>query len=203
MSASGQDQDSAPTHHCRMTSDIPSRRGASPLTNSGLPPPDIARPGLTAVTDGFGLPLTTTPEAAAHYRVATLHLLGGDAGAVTSYVEAVRADSGFALGHVGVAVAGHSLGRDASVGLAAARIVSRRVTRRERQHVEVVSAALHGDLARTAALGLEHLAEFPADAVAFYALSAVAADLGDPTLCAEMGRLASNVPWAAGRHTEG
>jgi len=39
------------------------------------------------------------------------------------------------------------------------------VTRRERQHVEIVVTALRGDFQRARGLGSEHLREFPADAL--------------------------------------
>ena len=42
---------------------------------------------------------------------------------------------------------------------------SRRLTRGERHHLEIVTHALRGDLARASALAREHLSEYPDDAV--------------------------------------
>lgn len=41
--------------------------------------------------------------------------------------------------------------------------VAHPVTRRERQHIEVITLALSGDRDRAAVLGREHLREFPDD----------------------------------------
>ncbi len=42
---------------------------------------------------------------------------------------------------------------------------SRRLTRRERHHLEIVLLAARGDIARASALAREHLSDFPDDAV--------------------------------------
>lgn len=42
---------------------------------------------------------------------------------------------------------------------------SRRLTRRERHHLEIVMLAVQGDLARASALAREHLSDHPDDAV--------------------------------------
>ena len=45
------------------------------------------------------------------------------------------------------------------------------VTRRERQHIEIVVTALRGDRERARALGSEHLREFPADVLVAHIIS--------------------------------
>ena len=42
---------------------------------------------------------------------------------------------------------------------------SRQMTRRERQHIEVIRLVLSGERERAAVLGREHLLEFPDDVV--------------------------------------
>ena len=42
---------------------------------------------------------------------------------------------------------------------------SRRLTRGERHHLEIVMLALRGDIARASALAREHLSDYPDDAV--------------------------------------
>ena len=42
---------------------------------------------------------------------------------------------------------------------------SRRLTRRERHHLEIVMLAVRGDIARASALAREHLSDHPDDAV--------------------------------------
>jgi hypothetical protein len=54
---------------------------------------------------------------------------------------------------------------DVAEALAQARRCSRRLTRGERHHVEVVLLALRGEVASASALAREHLAEYPDDAV--------------------------------------
>jgi DNA-binding GntR family transcriptional regulator len=46
-----------------------------------------------------------------------------------------------------------------------ARQCSRRLTREERHHLEIVMLALRGDVASASALAREHLIDFPYDAV--------------------------------------
>ena len=45
-----------------------------------------------------------------------------------------------------------------------ARSCSRRLTRAERHHLEIVRLALQGDIARASALAREHLSDYPDDA---------------------------------------
>ena len=67
-------------------------------------------------------------------------------------------DPGFFLGRVGVAVGEAVAGR----GWVAVTATTR-LTRGERQHGEVVAAAIGGDPQRAADLRREHLLEYPGD----------------------------------------
>jgi DNA-binding GntR family transcriptional regulator len=149
-----------------------------------------------AMTDGFGLPLTTNAESAALYDLGTRQLLGGDSRALSSYRAALRADPQFALAHAGAAAVLHSTGGPFMQSVTAARRMTRRTTRRERQHVEIVAAALGGDARRALALCAEHLHEYPSDIVALHVVTNAVAAAGDETLRAELLALVAVViPW--------
>jgi len=119
-------------------------------------------------TDRYGLPLTTaSPVAAAHFQAGMDRLLSYGAGAEESFAAAVQADEGLALAHAGVAlvavVRGDAAAAREATGRARAHVAG--ATRRERQHVEAVSALIGGDTARGLALVDEHVEEFPRDAL--------------------------------------
>ncbi len=113
---------------------------------------------------------TTGPTAAeAHRRGASALASGRAREAAGAFRDAVDEDPCFALAHAGLAVALSELDDDerfeAADALERARRCSRRLSRGERHHVEVVVLALQGDVASASALALEHLTEFPDDAV--------------------------------------
>ncbi len=113
---------------------------------------------------------TTGPTAAAAHRRGTEELASGrPREAVTAFRDAVDEDPCFALAHAGLAVALSEMDDDERLevtdALDQARRCSRRLTRGERHHVEVVMLALRGDLASASALAREHLSEYPDDAV--------------------------------------
>jgi hypothetical protein len=122
------------------------------------------------------LPVTTGPAAAsAHDRAVALLVKGDVRAAVTAFRGAITEDPCFALGYAGLAVALSALAEedereDAVESLTQARRCSRRLSRRERHHVEVVVLALRGRTSRASALGREHLDEFPADTVVHFVL---------------------------------
>jgi len=128
------------------------------------------------------LPLSTGPAAeSAHDRAVALLVKGDVRAAVTAFRGAITEDPCFALGHAGLAVALSALTdeddrEDAVEALAQARRCSRRLSRRERHHVEVVLLALRGRTSRASALGREHLDEFPADTVVRFTLERWCAD---------------------------
>ena len=78
-----------------------------------------------------------------------------------------QADRGLAVAHVGLALLALVQGDAATArdAMARARETVDGATRRERQHVEAVSAFIGGESARGFALADEHVEEFPRDAV--------------------------------------
>jgi len=121
-----------------------------------------------AVTDRYGLALTTaSPVAAERFQQGMDALLSYGAGAEESFAAAVRADPEFALAHGGTALLALLQGDAATARAAAgrARETVDGATRRERQHVEALSALIAGETTRGLALVDEHVAEFPRDAL--------------------------------------
>ena len=122
------------------------------------------------------LTFSTGPTAAAAHDRAVPLLLSGDLeAAALAFRDAITEDPCFALGHAGLAVALSAAAdrddqEDAVEALASARRCSRRLSRHERHHVEVVLLALGHRTARASALGREHLDEFPGDSVVRFAL---------------------------------
>jgi tetratricopeptide (TPR) repeat protein len=121
-----------------------------------------------AIADRYGLPLTTaSPLAAARFQEGMDALLSYGAGADELFTAALRADDALAMAHAGLALVAVVQG-DAAAARAAtdrAREAVAGATRRERQHVETLSALVAGDTARGLALVDEHVAEFPRDAL--------------------------------------
>ena len=121
-----------------------------------------------AITDRYGLPVTTaSPVAAARFQEGMDRLLSYGAGAEECFAAAVQADEGLAVAHAGtalVAVAqGDAATARAAVGRARAAVTG--ATRRERQHVEALSALIGGETTRGLDLVDEHVKEFPRDAL--------------------------------------
>jgi len=118
-------------------------------------------------TDRYGLPVTTSsPAAAARFQDGMDRLLSYGAGAEQSFAAALQADEGLAVAHAGVALVALAQGDAATARAAAgrARESAAGATRRERQHVEALSALVAGETARGLALVDAHVAEFPRDA---------------------------------------
>jgi len=121
-----------------------------------------------AIADRYGLPITTSSSVAAErFQAGMDALLSYGAGAEEHFAAALRADDGLAVGHAGVALLAAVRG-DATTAQAAVEHARQTVggaTRRERQHVDAVSALLGGDTVRGLALVDEHVSEFPRDAL--------------------------------------
>src|SRR5689334_9554811 len=120
-----------------------------------------------AITDRYGLPITTDAAAAAHFQRGMDAVLSYGPGADEAFVEALKADEGMAVAHAGRALVAVVQG-DATTARSAierAREVVDGATRRERQHVEALRALIAGDTTRGLALVDEHVAEFPRDAL--------------------------------------
>lgn len=120
--------------------------------------------------DRYGLPLTTGSATAADAFVDGVdRILALQAGAQQSLAAAAAADEGFAMAHAAMAFDHDLEGRpeEAQAAIARARAHLGGANRRERQHVEVLSAALHGE-GRALELVDEHLEEFPRDALVLF-----------------------------------
>ncbi len=120
------------------------------------------------ITDRYGLPVTTAaPVAVERFQDGMDRLLSYGAGPEHSFDAALRIDDQLAVAHAGVALVALVQG-DAPAARAAAGRARETVagaTRRERQHVEALSALVAGETARGLALVDEHVAEFPRDAL--------------------------------------
>jgi tetratricopeptide (TPR) repeat protein len=121
-----------------------------------------------AITDRYGLPVTTaSPVAAARFQEGMDKLLSYGAGAEECFAAAVQADEGLAVAYAGVALVavaqGDAATARAAVGRARAAVAG--ATRRERQHVEALSAMVGGETTRGLDLVDTHVAEFPRDAM--------------------------------------
>jgi len=118
--------------------------------------------------DRYGLALTPSSPTEDHrFQEGMDRLLSFGAGAEAAFAAAIAADDGLAVAHAGSAlvavVQGDAAGARAAAGRARETVAG--ATRRERQHVEAVSALITGETARGLALVDEHVAEFPRDAL--------------------------------------
>ena len=119
-------------------------------------------------TDRYGLTITTSSaEAFEQLQEGVDHLLAYGPRAEDCFTAAIAADEGLALAHVGRALLAAVQGDVATARAATAR--ARETVpgagRRERRHVEAVSAFIAGETARGLELVDEHVAEFPRDAM--------------------------------------
>src|SRR3989442_5042162 len=121
-----------------------------------------------AITDRYELAVTTSSIVAAErFQDGMDRLLSYGAGAEECFAAALQADERLAVAHAGTALLALAQG-DAATGRAAAgraRDAVGGATRRERQHVEALSALIAGETTRGLALVDEHVAEFPRDAL--------------------------------------
>ncbi len=120
------------------------------------------------LTDRYGLALTTTsPVAAERFQDGMDRLLSYGAGAEECFAAALEADDHLAVAHAGTALLAVAQGDAATARAAAgrARETVGGATRRERQHVEALSALVGGETARGLDLVDEHVKEFPRDAL--------------------------------------
>jgi len=121
-----------------------------------------------APADRYGLPVSTSSAVAVErYQDGMDNLLAYGLDGERSFAEAVAADEGLALAHAGGALLAFMKGDGAAAktGIARAGDLVGGATRRERQHVEALSALMAGETARGLALVDEHLKEFPRDAL--------------------------------------
>lgn len=113
--------------------------------------------------DLYGLRLTTSSEAAAHYNDGLRSLLGVRRGAVEAVATSIAIDPTFALGHAALALMGHELGANVNLPARTASALrhAHRSTDRERSHVHAVVAHLQGASEPL----LAHLETYPRDAL--------------------------------------
>ena len=118
--------------------------------------------------DRYGLPLTTASDrAAASYRDGFDRMLSAWYGAGDAFDEAIAEDPDFALAHIARARV-HQLNMESAEArsrAAHARRLAAMVTRRERQHVEILAAAVEGQPKAALSGAEQHLDEFPRDAL--------------------------------------
>ena len=128
------------------------------------------------IADRYGLSLSTSSALAARAYVEGVdRFLAAHAAAGECFDQAVAADPGFALAHIGRARSLQLLGRGALAQAAAARAreLGAALDRRERQHVLALALATEGQGERALALIREHVAEFPRDVMALAAANGV------------------------------
>ena len=121
-----------------------------------------------AITDRYGLALTTSSTVAAErFQDGMDRLLAYGPGVEECFTSALQADDRLAVAHAGLALVAVANGDAATAQAAAgrARETVGGATRRERQHVEALSALVAGETARGLDLVAEHLADFPRDAL--------------------------------------
>jgi tetratricopeptide (TPR) repeat protein len=120
--------------------------------------------------DRYDLPLTTVSDpAAASYRDGVDRILSAWNGADHAFDRAISEDPDFALAHIARARV-HQLHMEigeARAKAAQARELATAASRRERQHVEILAAAVEGQPRVALVSAEQHLEEFPRDALVF------------------------------------
>jgi Tfp pilus assembly protein PilF len=118
--------------------------------------------------DRYGLPVTTASEtAAAAYREGLDRILSAWVGAAEPLEHAIAEDPGFALAYIARARV-HQIyaeAADARAKAAQARRLAANLTKRERQHIEIIATAIEGQSKAALAKAEQHLDEFPRDAL--------------------------------------
>lgn len=120
------------------------------------------------IRDRYGLAITTTsPKAAEHYVEGVDLLLEQCYGPEQQFQQAIEADEGFALAHAALSMMQMFRGAaaDAKASVARAQQLAGSASRRERQHVEAMSLFINGQGPKSLAIILDHLDEFPRDAL--------------------------------------
>ena len=142
------------------------RSQAAALAESLLGPPlePDRRPA-----DSYGLPLSTTTEAAVEWCTALDAVRRLQGGAEEALERAVDADPGFAMGHAALALVGYEWGVDVDVAAALTRAIDAAAVRadpRERSFVQTVARRVTGAREAGDAALLRHVTEHPRDALA-------------------------------------
>jgi tetratricopeptide (TPR) repeat protein len=119
--------------------------------------------------DAYGLPLSTTPAAAAAYDAALGRVLRVQSGAEGLVAEALAADDGFALGHAVRALLGAEWavdGIDVEASLASAERSAATADARERRFIEVAADRVRRPGPAANAALIAYLQSYPEDALA-------------------------------------
>jgi hypothetical protein len=118
--------------------------------------------------DRYGLPLTTVSDsAAASYCDGVDRILSAWRGAGDAFDKAITEDPAFALAHIARARV-HQMNMEATEARAKAahaRQLAATATQRERQHIEIMAAAIEGQPSVALTGAEQHLDEFPRDAL--------------------------------------
>ena len=120
--------------------------------------------------DRYGNELSTTSTAARDAYVRGVDsLMSATAGTDTAFADAVAADDGFALAHIGLARAKQLLGRghEAKVPRARALELAAGTTPREQSQIAIFDKILTGQGEAALAAIHEHMKDWPRDAMAF------------------------------------
>jgi tetratricopeptide (TPR) repeat protein len=125
--------------------------------------------GTAMLTDRYDNAISTTSAAARDAYVAAVDaMLSANLGAEEGFREAIAADDGFALAHIGLARTVQIYGRGAEVKapLARALELAPQTTPREQSQIRIFERILTGRGAEGLALTREHVREWPRDAFA-------------------------------------
>lgn len=120
-------------------------------------------------TDRYGLELSTASVCARDHYVAGVDLLLAlQPGADLEFEAALAADPTFAMAHAAMARLHQTWGRaaQARTSIAAAAALTSSVSTRERQHIVLLATLLEGNSAQALRRLLEHLDDYPRDALA-------------------------------------
>ena len=126
--------------------------------------------------DRYQNPLTTGSEVTCDVYVDGVdRLLAADVGVKQAFQRAIAADDGFALGHAALARAWQisTKGAEAAEAMKQAQALASTTTRREQGHIAILGHLVGGDGRAAHAVALDHLDDFPRDAVIAQPLSSV------------------------------
>ena len=121
---------------------------------------------MTMPNDAWGLPLTTSEEAAEAYRLGVDRMLSYSLGVDEALGQAIELDPGFALAHsqLGLFHLFRGNGKQAAEFANQAHELAEAATPREQRHAAILGATARGKASEAPALINEHLNDTPRDA---------------------------------------
>jgi len=128
------------------------------------------------LTDRYDNALSTTSQAARDAYVDGIdRILAADGGADHALKRAIDADEGFALAHAALArtMQISARGKEAADAMARARALTAGISDREQAHIAMLGHLVDGDGAAAYKAALDHLAEYPRDALIAQPLTGV------------------------------